>query len=98
MLCTHPKRLHALKASSEAHPLHQGCENGGTRAACDPPVGFVWPARLRFHIVLTKHSIQFFNYYDFRILFIFFLHGAAAHIGPWPPLYKVLHLTLIDGW
>jgi hypothetical protein len=21
--------------------------------------------------------------------FFFFLYGAAAHIGPWPPLYEV---------
>jgi hypothetical protein len=37
-----------------------------TRVSCDPPVSFMWPASLRFHIV-TFRAI-FFNYYDFRIL------------------------------
>jgi hypothetical protein len=23
------------------------------------------------------------------VFFLFFLYGAAAHIGPWPPLYEV---------
>jgi hypothetical protein len=23
------------------------------------------------------------------VIFFFFLYGAAAHIGPWPPLYEV---------
>jgi hypothetical protein len=31
-------------------------------------------------------------------LFFFFLYGAAAHIGPWPPLMRFRNLTLIDGW
>jgi hypothetical protein len=25
----------------------------------------------------------------YTIFFFFFLYGAAAHIGPWPPLYEV---------
>jgi hypothetical protein len=30
------------------------------------------------------------NHWDFFFFFFFFfLHGAAAHIGPWPPLYEV---------
>jgi hypothetical protein len=30
--------------------------------------------------------------------FVFFLYGASAHIGPWPPLMRFLNLTLIDSW
>jgi hypothetical protein len=26
---------------------------------------------------------------QFWLWFFFFLHGAPAHIGPWPPLYEV---------
>jgi hypothetical protein len=33
-----------------------------------------------------------------RNVCIFFLYGAAAHIGPWPPLMRFLNLTLIDSW
>jgi hypothetical protein len=29
---------------------------------------------------------------------IFFIYGAPAHIGPWPPLMRFLNLTLIDSW
>jgi hypothetical protein len=25
-------------------------------------------------------------------------NGAAAHVGPWPPLMRFLNLALIDGW
>jgi hypothetical protein len=25
----------------------------------------------------------------FFFFFFFFLYGAAAHVGPWPPLYEV---------
>jgi hypothetical protein len=27
--------------------------------------------------------------YVYTTLFFFFLYGASAHIGPWPPLYEV---------
>jgi hypothetical protein len=29
------------------------------------------------------------GFFFFFFFFFFFLYGAAAHIGPWPPLYEV---------
>jgi hypothetical protein len=50
-------------------------------------------------IGLSPNCTTFFFFFFFFFFFsFFFLYGAAAHIGPWPPLMRFRNLTLIDGW
>jgi hypothetical protein len=44
-----------------------------------------------------KEFQDIISVYLFLFLFFFF-NGAAAHIGPWPPLMRFRNLTLIDNW
>jgi hypothetical protein len=45
----------------------------------------------QYSIIYTfSHSEQSVKLFiDPHIELLFFLYGAAAHIGPWPPLYEV---------
>jgi hypothetical protein len=50
---------------------------------------FLLPSRYRY-----SHTIYGLLHWS---AYIFFLYGAAAHIGSWPPLMRFLNLALIDS-
>jgi hypothetical protein len=58
---------------------------------CQEPLRplFVETTRIEVNMDGTSHIIFMSAAYEVLQVFFFFLYGAAAHIGPWPPLYEV---------
>jgi hypothetical protein len=52
---------------------------------------FVVICGIVFISIFVIHPVIYFSFLQYLIytFFFFFLYGAAAHIGSWPPLYEI---------